>query len=73
MRFDLTRNNRDHLAFGAGTHSCVGQAVSKLEAEIVLSTIARKVAAIEPAGTARWRPGNAIHALASLPVTFRRA
>ena len=70
-RFDLTRKSRDHLAFGAGIHSCVGQAVSKIEADAVFGSIARKVSSIELAGTPRWRPGNAIHALASLPVIFR--
>lgn len=72
-RFDLTRKNRDHLAFGVGTHACVGQAVSKVEAEAVLGAIARKVSSIELADTPKWRPGNAIHALESLPVTFRGA
>ena len=72
-RFDLRRKTKDHLAFGAGIHSCVGQAVSKLEAEAVLIAIARKVASIELAAKPQWRPGNAIHALESLPVTFRRS
>jgi len=70
-RFDLTRRTRDHLAFGAGIHSCVGQAVSKIEADVVLGAIARKVTRIEFAGTPKWRPGNAIRSLESLPVTFR--
>ena len=69
-RFELTRKNRDHLAFGVGTHACVGQAVSKIEAEAVLGAIARKVSGIELAATPKWRAGNAIHALESLPVTF---
>jgi 4-methoxybenzoate monooxygenase (O-demethylating) len=72
-RFDLARKNRDHLAFGVGTHACVGQAVSKIEAEAVLGAIARKVSSIELAATPKWRAGNAIHALESLPVTFRSA
>jgi cytochrome P450 len=72
-RFDLARKNRDHLAFGVGTHACVGQAVSKIEAEAVLGAIGRKVSSIELAATPKWRAGNAIHALESLPVTFRGA
>jgi cytochrome P450 len=72
-RFDLTRKNRDHLAFGVGTHACVGQAVSKIEAEAVLGAIARQVSSIELAASPIWRAGNAIHSLGSLPVTFRRA
>lgn len=70
-RFDLTRKNRDHLAFGAGIHGCVGQAVARAEAEAVLGTIARRVGRIELAAQPAWRTENAIHALTELPVTIR--
>lgn len=70
-RFDIGRRPIGHLAFGVGIHVCVGQNVARAEAEALLTAIAGKVGAIEPAGPAVWRPGNAIHALDSLPVTFR--
>lgn len=70
-RFDITRRPIGHLAFGVGIHNCVGQNVARAEADALLTAIARKVDAIEFAGAAVWRPGHAIHALDSLPVTFR--
>ena len=48
--FDITRRATGHLAFGVGIHGCVGMAVARLEAEIVLSLLARKVEAIDLGG-----------------------
>lgn len=70
-RFDITRRPVGHLAFGVGIHNCVGQNVARAEAGALFTAIANKVAAIEFAGDAVWRPGHAIHALDSLPVRFR--
>ena len=39
-RFDMDRSP-GHLAFGFGIHACIGQMVTKLEAEIVLEALAR--------------------------------
>src|SRR5262249_524689 len=36
-RFDISRRASGHLAFGVGIHGCVGMAVARLEAEILLS------------------------------------
>ncbi|MEZ5670146.1 MAG: cytochrome P450 [Alphaproteobacteria bacterium] len=69
-RFDIRRDTRGHLGFGTGVHGCVGQAVAKLEAEVMFNVLARKVGRIALAGQPRWRPGNALHALDSLPVRF---
>ena len=69
-RFDIARKASDHLAFGVGIHACVGQALARAEAEAVLTSLATKVTRLELAGRPIWRPGNAIHALDSLPVKF---
>lgn len=66
--FRIDRRPTGHLAFGAGIHGCVGQVLARGELEAVLSVMARRVRRIEPAGEAIWRPNNAIHALASLPL-----
>lgn len=70
-RFDITRRPVGHLALGVGIHGCVGQNIARAEAEALLTAIAKKVGSIEFAGDPVWRPGNAIHALDTLPVTFR--
>lgn len=72
-RFDITRRASGHLAFGVGIHGCVGMAVARLEAEIVLSLLARKVEVIELSGEPERRFNNTLRGLASLPITVRPA
>jgi len=71
-KFDITRRPTGHLAFGVGIHGCVGQNIGRAELVALLSSIAEKVEVIEPIGEAIWRPGNAIHALATMTVAFKR-
>ncbi|PHR21414.1 MAG: cytochrome [Hoeflea sp.] len=66
--FRIDRRPVGHMAFGAGIHGCVGQNIARGELEALLSVMARKVARIEPAGEAVWRPNNAIRALDRLPL-----
>jgi len=44
--FDPYRQQRMHLAFGQGIHTCVGQWLARLETTIALETIARRVSSI---------------------------
>lgn len=38
-RFDLTRENKEQLSFGAGIYRCIGRPLALLEAEIALSAL----------------------------------
>ncbi|GAB2855151.1 hypothetical protein GCM10022221_63340 [Actinocorallia aurea] len=40
---DFTRMARNHLAFGFGPHQCLGQNLARLELEIVLATLVRRI------------------------------
>ena len=71
-QFDIARPNAGHVGFGTGIHGCVGQVLARLEGEVVLGAIARKIAAIEITGPARRRYNNTLRGLASLPVRFVR-
>ncbi len=43
-RFDIHRANaKDHLAFGAGRHFCLGAPLAKLEAQLVLEALLERV------------------------------
>ena len=67
-RFDIGRRPSGHVALGAGIHGCVGQAVARLEGELVLGALARRVRRIEPAGPHTRRLNNTLRALETLPL-----
>jgi len=68
-RFELTRKNRDHLAFGLHPR-LRGTGGFKDRSRGGARCHRPQVSGIELAATPKWRAGNAIHALESLPVTF---
>lgn len=43
QRIDFHRQGRQHLAFGHGAHACFGQSLARLEVEIALATLVRRV------------------------------
>src|SRR5215208_5651490 len=45
--YDIKRQTSGHVGFGSGIHMCVGQLLARLEGEVMLSALARKVATIE--------------------------
>ncbi|MFX6023769.1 cytochrome P450, partial [Acinetobacter baumannii] len=49
-RFDVRRDNRGHLGWGFGVHSCVGRVLAGLEAEALIGALARHVCSFEVAG-----------------------
>jgi cytochrome P450 len=66
--FDLHRRTLGHVGFGFGVHSCVGQMVAKLEAEVLLRALSQRVTRIEPAGAPRRHLNNTLRAFSALPV-----
>ena len=72
-RFDVERDPNEHLAFGFGTHFCLGQALARLELKVMFEQLLRRLPDIElaadPASLPRRR-ANFISGLESMPVTF---
>lgn len=68
--FDITRNPSGHVGFGMGIHQCVGQHVARLEAEAVLTALARRFRRIELTATPRRHHNNTLRAWGSLPLSF---
>lgn len=69
-KFDIHRHPVGHCGFGSGIHGCVGAMVARLEGEVLLAELARKVARIELLGRPRMRLNNTLRGLDSLPVEF---
>src|SRR4051794_27424081 len=72
-RFDLSRDPSGHVGFGMGLHQCVGQHVARLEAEAVLTALARRVESLELAGPTRRHHNNTLRAWASMPLRVHLA
>jgi cytochrome P450 len=67
-RYDIGRKPTGHMAFGSGIHGCVGQAIARLEGEVVLQALARRVKAIEVTAPHTRRLNNTLRALDTLPL-----
>ena len=72
-RFAIDRpNNNAHLAFGAGTHKCLGEHLAWVEMRVVAEEVLRLmpdvelVEGYEPA----WLPARTVRGLQTLPVQF---
>jgi cytochrome P450 len=68
--FDISRSTTGHVGFGAGIHGCVGQMIARLEVEVLLAALARKVSRIELAGEPVRQLHNTLRGFERLPVRF---
>ncbi|WP_435582182.1 cytochrome P450 [Amycolatopsis thermoflava] len=66
--FDLSRDPSGHVGFGMGLHQCVGQHVARLEAEALLTALAKRVRRFELLGPGTRHLNNTLRAWQSLPM-----
>ena len=73
-RLDITRQDNRHLAFGWAAHFCFGAPLARLEGQIALSTMLRRLRnlALDPVARV-WRTNMGFRGLEALPVTFEPA
>jgi hypothetical protein len=71
-RFDVTRANaRDHLAFSAGIHYCVGAGLARLEAAVALRALTERFPDLRVSGRPVRRDLQTLRGFEHLPVTLR--
>ena len=65
----LDRKPNRHVAFGqGGAHVCLGRYLAKLEVQLVLQELAKRIASIEPVEPPRWTRSNFICGVKRLKV-----
>jgi cytochrome P450 len=70
-RFDIRRDASKHVSFGHGIHYCVGAALGRLESQIAINTILRRLPNLKLCAEGiRREPSLLLRGLVELPVTF---
>ena len=72
-QLDITREPNKHLSFGQGIHFCVGAPLARLEAQIAINTLLRRMPDLQlnvTTDSLRWRPSIFLRGLEMLPVSF---
>jgi cytochrome P450 len=70
---DLTRESRQHLAFGHGAHQCLGQQLARAEMTTAFTHLLRRLPDLRlavPATEISFRENMAIYGVNSLPVAW---
>jgi cytochrome P450 len=70
-RFDLTRGDNEHVAFGGGIHYCLGAALARAEAQILFGTLLDRYPRLQLADNAiQWRETLAFRGPVALHISL---
>lgn len=70
-RLDITRQENPHLTFGHGIHHCLGAPLARVEAQIAINSVLRRMPDIQLAtDQLEWRNMLTLRGLKALPVGF---
>jgi cytochrome P450 len=71
-RLDITRPNVRPLSFGGGIHFCLGAQLGRLEAEVAIATLLRRLPdlRLDDAENPKWRPTFVLRGLKTLPASW---
>jgi cytochrome P450 len=71
--FDITRTARNHLGFGHGPHRCLGQALARVELQVVFDTLFSRLPGLAlavPFEDLPFKDNVSVYGMHSLPVTW---
>lgn len=71
-RLDITRPNVRPLSFGGGIHFCLGAQLARIEAEVAIATLLRRLPELRLDDTENpeWRPTFVLRGLKRLPASW---
>jgi pimeloyl-[acyl-carrier protein] synthase len=70
-RLDITRRDNRHIAFGFGIHFCLDAPLARLEGQIAIDTLLRRMPGLRLVTSApEWQESSTLRGLERLPVTF---
>jgi cytochrome P450 len=73
QRFDVGRSPNRHLAFGFGTHFCLGASLARLEARVSFEELLRRIPEFRVAGPVERLHSAVIRGLLRVPLEFAPA
>lgn len=71
-RLDITRQDNRPMSFGGGIHFCLGAQLARIEAEIAIVTLLRRLPnlTLDDPETSDWRPTFVLRGLNKLPASW---
>jgi cytochrome P450 len=71
-RLDITRPNVKPLSFGGGIHFCLGAQLARIEAEVAIASLLRRLPELrlDDAENPEWRPTFVLRGLKTLPASW---
>jgi hypothetical protein len=70
-RLDVGRTENRHIAFGFGIHFCLGAPLARMEGQLALGALMRRMPKLRLAGPdLEWRESSTLRGLKALPVEF---
>src|ERR1700742_1101308 len=71
-RLDITRSNVKPLSFGGGIHFCLGAQLARIEAEIAINSLLKRIPELrlDDAENPEWRPSFVLRGLKCLPASW---
>jgi cytochrome P450 len=68
--FDITRKPNPHIAFGTGTHFCMGSHIARLEMRVTLEEFLRRFTNVRLTGPPERLESNFIGGITRLPISL---